>query len=432
MPTQSRNQSRQYDIDWKKERDRVDLARLVTYELGPAPGRRGERSASRLYWNCPFHNDPNPSFCVEVDSSSWHCFGCGAKGDGATLLMKLDNLSFPEAIRRVVEWRDGRSGSRASTSRIGSGPRPPAPKAAPADDEAAATGMSASDAEAIATAAIDRLWSPAGAPALEGLRARGLNDRTIGEAGLGFVSGQSVPRRDGTGTYPVTGIAIPWRERGRLVLLKVRQPDGRAPKYLEIYRVPNWRSGLYPRPEVVRVGRPVIIVEGELDALLLGQEVAELDLPVVTLGAASARPEAATHQALLKAPKWYIATDGDDAGEVAAQRWPAHAKRVRPPELIGRPCKDWTECHLSEVRLKEFWEAVLAGSPAPAAKEPRIDLDRPGQVDPGPDIIVNRPGGSVSRSAYEEVYADPDDPERKAIRGEGCQSTPLDIDDIPF
>jgi hypothetical protein len=124
---------------------------------------------------------------------------------------------------------------------------------------------------------------------------------------------------------------------------------------------------LYPGPEAVRAGRPVVVTEGEFDTLLLGQLLADFDVGVVTLGSASARPEAALLGALLACPVWFIATDRDEAGDRAAAAWPARARRVRPPELIGQPCKDWTDCHLSGVPLRRLWANTLTPpSPPPS------------------------------------------------------------------
>jgi len=74
--------------DWSAIRDRVDLAAITTAFLGLAPGRRGEKSRRWLYWPCPFHDDKNPSLCVDPRKRRWKCFGCGAYGDAATLVMK--------------------------------------------------------------------------------------------------------------------------------------------------------------------------------------------------------------------------------------------------------------------------------------------------------------------------------------------------------
>ncbi len=75
-------------IDWKAERERIDLAAVATGLLGPAPGRIGERGR-RLWWPCPFHDDRNPSFCIDPGKTSWRCFGCGEQGDAASLVMRL-------------------------------------------------------------------------------------------------------------------------------------------------------------------------------------------------------------------------------------------------------------------------------------------------------------------------------------------------------
>src|SRR5262249_28828652 len=90
-------------MDWATIRDRTDLVTVVTAPLGAAPGRRGERSARRLWWPCPFHQDSNPSFCVTPGNRGWTCFGCGEHGDAAKLVMKLRGVTFPEAIRWLAE-----------------------------------------------------------------------------------------------------------------------------------------------------------------------------------------------------------------------------------------------------------------------------------------------------------------------------------------
>src|SRR3954452_17446777 len=84
-------------IDWKTERERIDLAAVATRLLGPAPGRRGE-GGRRLWWCCPFHEDPNPSFCIEPGKEWWKCHGCGASGDAANLVMRRESMTFPEAV----------------------------------------------------------------------------------------------------------------------------------------------------------------------------------------------------------------------------------------------------------------------------------------------------------------------------------------------
>jgi len=48
---------------------------------------------------CPFHNDKaSASFKVYPKTNSWYCFGCGASGDGITLVMKKLEKTFKEAL----------------------------------------------------------------------------------------------------------------------------------------------------------------------------------------------------------------------------------------------------------------------------------------------------------------------------------------------
>ena len=55
-------------------------------------------SGARYVARCPFHEDQHPSFTVYPESQSFYCFGCEAYGDVITLLMRIEHLTFPEAI----------------------------------------------------------------------------------------------------------------------------------------------------------------------------------------------------------------------------------------------------------------------------------------------------------------------------------------------
>jgi hypothetical protein len=181
-------------------------------------------------------------------------------------------------------------------------------------------------------------------------------------------------------------VVIPWLYGDRLALAKIRQPDGREPRYAQAF---SDRPRIYPGPEAIRPGMPLIIVEGEFDAILLGQELADL-ASVVTLGSSSSRPEGALYLAMLRCPQWYAAHDADPAGNGAAAEWPARAVRVRPPA----PDKDWTEAHQSGVALRRWWTDRLGGTEAPERStwdELAARRWGPGLTDPAPGIVVDRP-----------------------------------------
>jgi DNA primase len=326
-------------LDWPAIRDRIDLAAVATSLLGPEPGRRGGNG--RLWWKCPFHDDKNPSFHVNPVKRTWKCYGCNEHGDAAALVMKLNQCTFPEAVAHLA----GKPAPSGKPAR----PRPPAasqPVKAPERPTAKPSGLPVADALKLVEEAAARLRTPEGADALAYLRGRGLTEATIKAARLGWTPRVSIPVKDGTRFWDVSGITIPWMDRDRLAMVKIRRPSGSEPKYAEAYRD---RPAIFPAPSVVRPGKPLVIVEGEFDALLLGQELADL-AAVVTLGSASSRPEGPTYFAMLPAPAWYVAHDGDGAGDKAASGWPPRAHRVRPPRG-----KDWTDAHLAAIDLRRWW-----------------------------------------------------------------------------
>src|SRR5258708_1795792 len=52
---------------------------------------------------CPFHQEKTPSFSVHAARQFYHCFGCGVSGDVFSFVQKIENVSFPEAVRLVAQ-----------------------------------------------------------------------------------------------------------------------------------------------------------------------------------------------------------------------------------------------------------------------------------------------------------------------------------------
>jgi DNA primase len=93
------------DFDTVKER--VDIVQLI-----------GERVAlkktGRAYTGlCPFHSEKTPSFTVDPDRRTYHCFGCSRHGDIFTWLEELDGLEPVEALKVLAE----RAGVELTTRR---------------------------------------------------------------------------------------------------------------------------------------------------------------------------------------------------------------------------------------------------------------------------------------------------------------------------
>jgi DNA primase len=52
---------------------------------------------------CPFHKEKSPSFSVHAVRQFYHCFGCHESGDVFSFVGKIENVSFPEAVRIVAQ-----------------------------------------------------------------------------------------------------------------------------------------------------------------------------------------------------------------------------------------------------------------------------------------------------------------------------------------
>ena len=52
---------------------------------------------------CPFHDEKTPSFHVTPARGFFHCFGCEESGDAISFLMKMDGLSFADAMEHLAD-----------------------------------------------------------------------------------------------------------------------------------------------------------------------------------------------------------------------------------------------------------------------------------------------------------------------------------------
>ena len=62
-----------------------------------------KRSGRNLKGLCPFHAEKSPSFMVNPEKGIYHCFGCGEGGDHFEFVMKMDGLSFREALEKLAQ-----------------------------------------------------------------------------------------------------------------------------------------------------------------------------------------------------------------------------------------------------------------------------------------------------------------------------------------
>jgi len=132
---------------------------------------------------CPFHGEKTASFSVHATRQFYHCFGCGAYGDVFSFVQKIENITFPEAVRLVAQ-------------KLGI-PLPKATYATAGEAKEARLRAQLLHAHEQAVAFFqDRLRHPEGARAREYLKGRGLDEETIARFRIGYAPDSGFLLRD--------------------------------------------------------------------------------------------------------------------------------------------------------------------------------------------------------------------------------------------
>ena len=281
---------------------------------------------------CPFHEETEGSFTVYADSEHWHCFGCGLRGDVLDFIRRAENLTLPEAIRRL----DG--GAYPTVSRAARASRRKAAAPLPPRDPALLTAAARFYAGQLrrGTEGLDYLASRGvGADAAvrlglgfapgtglrRSLESAGFSARRIRDSGLFFERGAE--RFAGMVVVPeVSGGLVRWL-KGRAV-----SPDAR----------PRFQAPPGPKP-VLGLGKLgpappwVVVTEGVFDWLAL----ASWDIPAcAALGTKGVERVAA---AVRGCPRVFLAFDSDDGGLEATERLAGllgrRAATVALPQGVG-------------------------------------------------------------------------------------------------
>jgi DNA primase len=79
-------------------KQQVDIVKIVEGYI-----RLRKAGAQNYSGLCPFHKEKSPSFSVHAVRQFFHCFGCGVSGDVFTFVGKIENVTFPEAVRIVAQ-----------------------------------------------------------------------------------------------------------------------------------------------------------------------------------------------------------------------------------------------------------------------------------------------------------------------------------------
>lgn len=145
------------------------------------------RSGKGFVGLCPFHEEQTPSFSVNEAKQFYYCFGCGRGGNVFQFLMELKHIPFVEAVSEVAEVANINLPSQytedAGQARAAAQMDTPAGKLISLHEQ------------------VTKLYhhilmnTPAGKPALNYLKKRGISTELIDEFDLGFAPDQRILKK---------------------------------------------------------------------------------------------------------------------------------------------------------------------------------------------------------------------------------------------
>jgi DNA primase len=316
---------------------RVDIVDLIDSRV-PL-----KKVGSNFVARCPFHTEKTPSFSVNRNRQTYHCFGCGAGGNAISFLIDYAHLGFVEAVedlaafigvdvpREAVDQVD--FSSKQDTSRL------------------------YALLEQVAAFYVEQLRSHEGKVAIDYLKQRGLTGEIARDFGLGYApnswdallvrfdqqtlvdAGMLVVKEDGKVYDRFRGrLMFPIRDkRKRVIGFGGRVLDDSLPKYLnspetDIFSKGKEVYGLCELLENKAKPERILIVEGYMDVIALAQY--GVHNAVAALGTATSK----VHMDLLFrfASELVFCFDGDNAGRQAA--WKA-VEAALPSLRDGRQIK---------------------------------------------------------------------------------------------
>ncbi|GHC41621.1 DNA primase [Streptomyces flavofungini] len=321
------------DEDVKAVRDAVPIDAVVSEYL-----QLRNAGGGNLKGLCPFHDEKSPSFQVSPSKGLFHCFGCQEGGDTLTFVMKVDHLTFSEAVERLagkagITLRYEEGGYNPSHQR---GERIRLIEAHKAAADFYSAQLESPEAEIgrkfLAERGFDQAaaahfgvgYSPAGWDHLTRfLRGKGFTDKELILSGLSQDGRRGpIDRFRGRLMWPIRDIG------GEVVGFGARRlrDDDNGPKYLNTPETPVYKKSqvLYgidlAKKDIAKASRAVV-VEGYTDVMAC--HLAGVTTAIATCGTAFGGDHIKILRRLLMdngSARVIFTFDGDAAGQKAALR----------------------------------------------------------------------------------------------------------------
>lgn len=294
------------------------------------------KKAGRTYKGlCPFHSEKTPSFVVNPDRQTWHCFGaCGTGGDIFSFIQRVENVDFPEALRLLGERAGVDVQPRTTADQAEDETRRrlfdlhtvaaqlfynqllSAPAAASVRDYLARRQVDDATRDRFQLGYALDSWDAL----LSALNSRGFRPDEVEAAGLaiardGQPDGGHYDRFRGRLIFPIRD------ERGRVIGFGGRTLGDATPKYLNspqtlLFDKSHCLYGLDLAKEAIRRSSMAVVVEGYMDVVSLHQR--GFQNVVASLGTALTEQQVAL--AARHASTLVLALDADSAGSAATLR----------------------------------------------------------------------------------------------------------------
>jgi DNA primase len=326
-----------------------------------------KRAGGNFLGLCPFHAEKSPSFNVNPAREIFHCFGCGTGGNAFSFIMKIEGVSFPDAVKLLAR----KTGIEIEERQLS-----PAEKKSQ-DEHARFLRINDLTTSYYRSVLLNGME---GEPARQYLAQRNVEPGISEAYRLGFAPDRrdglvkhltnngvdldtavklGIIRKSDSGWYDLfrNRLIFPIRDpRGQVIAFAGRVLDASLPKYINspespLYHKSSVLFGLDMALPAVRTGNAVIIVEGYFDHLALYR--AGVQNVVATCGTALT----GAHAGLIKrhAERVYTLFDSDNAGKKATIRsMELFLEQRIPAYVISLPTGEDPDSFLATHAAEEF------------------------------------------------------------------------------